>query len=194
MKKAVLASLFHNADLDDKKRHQFCPQGKSSWCRWRRQEDHNRNPTFKPKLTIQLAVYEKVLPVFRELAKDELLEKCLHGKTQNANESLNSLIWQRCPKTCFAGRKSVEIAAASAIVHFNDGPLAIDNVLSRLGVSKGYYTIAGSDKTCRNRKRRLEVKNTEKCKRRRRTLRAMKKGWLDKEMEEEGETYAPGSF
>ena len=162
MKKAVLATLFHNADLDDKKHHQFCPQGKNSWCRWRRLEDHNRNPIFKPKLNIPLAVYEKVLPVFRELVKDELLEKCLHGKTQNANESLNSLIWQRCPKTCFAGRKFVEIAAASVNGHFKDGPLAIDNVFSRLGVSKGYYTIAGFDKKCKNQKIRLEVKKYRK--------------------------------
>ena len=194
MKKAVFASLFHNADLVDEKRHQFCPQGKQSWCRWRRQQDHNGHPTFKPKLSIPLAVYDKVLPVFRELAKDELMEKCIHGKTQNANESLNSLIWQRCPKTYFAGRKSVEIAAASAVIHFNDGPLAVHNVLSRLGVIKGYYTIVGSDKKCKKRKRKLEVKNTEKSKRRRKTLRAMKKGWQDKEMEEEGDTYGSGNF
>ena len=175
IKKAVLASLLHNTELDDEKRHQFCPQGKNSWCRWRRQEDDNKKPTLRPKLNMPEAVYKKVLPIFRELAKDELLEKCLHGKTQNANESLNSLIWQRCPKTYFAGRKSVEIAAASTIVHFNDGPLAIDNVLSRLGVSRGYYTIAGSDKKCRKRKRRLDIKSTEKFKRKRRTLRAIRK-------------------
>ena len=72
MKKAVFASLFHNADLDNEKRHLFCPIGKESWCRWRRQEDQHGHPTFKPKLIVPLAVYEKVLPVLRELAQDEL--------------------------------------------------------------------------------------------------------------------------
>lgn len=84
------------------------------------------------------------------------------------------MIWQHCPKASFAGRKSVEIIAANAFVNFSDGPSGIDNILSRFGVSKGYYTIAGSDKWCKNRK--LDIKNTEKPKRRRKILRAIKKG------------------
>ena len=32
-------------------------------------------------------------PVFQDLSKDELLNKCLHGQTQNNNESLNNVIW-----------------------------------------------------------------------------------------------------
>ena len=75
----------------------------------------------KPKLDIPVAIHEKILPIFKDLAKHDLLEKCLHGKTQNVNQSLNGLIWQRCPKTIFSGRKIVEIAA-SAVIHFNDGP------------------------------------------------------------------------
>ena len=31
-------------------------------------------------------------PIFEELSGDELLSKCLHGKTPNANEALNNII------------------------------------------------------------------------------------------------------
>ena len=37
MKKAVMASLYHGIMLkDDKVRHQFCPSGDTSWCKFRR--------------------------------------------------------------------------------------------------------------------------------------------------------------
>jgi hypothetical protein len=41
--------------------------------------------------------------------------------TQNANESFNQMIWQRCPKTYWAGRKSVCIAVTLATLKFNEG-------------------------------------------------------------------------
>ena len=194
MKKAVYASLFHNSDLEEVKRHQFCPKGKESWCKWRRQREKDIQPLFKPKLNISEAIHKMILPVFRKLSKDDLLKRCLHGKTQNANESLNGLIWQRCPKAMICGRKTVEIAAASAVIHFNDGPAAMNSVLSRLGISKCFYCTIGYEKKERKRKRSIEVKNTDKSKQRRKQLRALKKGWQDKEMEEEGETYAAGKF
>ena len=36
-----------------------------------------------------------------EVSKDTKLEKCLHGKTWNANESFNGRIWERIPKNTF---------------------------------------------------------------------------------------------
>ena len=37
MQKAVMASLYHNVMLpDDKVRHQYCPKGKESWCKYQR--------------------------------------------------------------------------------------------------------------------------------------------------------------
>ena len=40
-----------------------------------------------------------VLNAFREMVIDELLEKCLSGKTQNPNESLHAKVWNKLPKT-----------------------------------------------------------------------------------------------
>ena len=33
-----------------------------------------------------------------ELSDDDLLKKCLHGKTHITNESINGVIWKKCPK------------------------------------------------------------------------------------------------
>ena len=32
-----------------------------------------------------------------------MLKKCLHGKTQNADESFNGMIWNRVPKAIHVG-------------------------------------------------------------------------------------------
>ena len=52
------------------------------------------------------------------LSNDELLAKCLHGKTQN-NESINN-IWKGCPKDIYVGQ-SLSMCVASACIGFNDG-------------------------------------------------------------------------
>ena len=41
------------------------------------------------------------LHIFLELSEDFELGKCLHGKTQNANESFDGTIWERIPKNTF---------------------------------------------------------------------------------------------
>ena len=54
------------------------------------------------------------------MAKD-LLNKCLHGKTQNSNKPLNGLIWSKLTKTVFVCTKPIEISVNSDVSHFNDG-------------------------------------------------------------------------
>jgi hypothetical protein len=52
---------------------------------------------------LPMPVIEKIKPIYQRLSQDDLLEKCLHGKTQNQNESLTAMIWQRVPKEIFVG-------------------------------------------------------------------------------------------
>ena len=40
------------------------------------------------------------------LSYDELLAKCLHGKTQN-NESINNILWKVCPKDIYVGQTTL---------------------------------------------------------------------------------------
>ncbi|GIY99578.1 uncharacterized protein CEXT_71661 [Caerostris extrusa] len=56
-----------------------------------------------------------------ELCSRDLLQKCLHGKTQNANESFNGTLWRRGPKEVFAWLKTVKIGAYDAAIQFNEG-------------------------------------------------------------------------
>ena len=60
-------------------------------------------------------------PIFLELSKDTELEKCLDGKTQNANESFNGRIWERIPKNTFVTLPCLEFRVYDAVSHFNIG-------------------------------------------------------------------------
>ena len=70
MQKAIRATLYHVASSESN-------------------HNHSESPLDETKL----------VPIDMELLSDELLSKCLHGKTQNQNESFNATIWERLPKT-----------------------------------------------------------------------------------------------
>ena len=57
-------------------------------------------------------VFQKTLFIKKGLYiffKEAKLEKCLLGKTQNANESFNSTIWERIPKNTFVTLPTLEL-------------------------------------------------------------------------------------
>ncbi|GFX73440.1 uncharacterized protein TNCV_3402511 [Trichonephila clavipes] len=68
------------------------------------------------------------------LSHPALLKKCLGGKTQNPNESLNSLIWNFCPKTIGSSLQIAEIAANLATSVFNDGNQILITILEKFGL------------------------------------------------------------
>ncbi|GFV22764.1 uncharacterized protein TNCV_4360821 [Trichonephila clavipes] len=68
------------------------------------------------------------------LSHPALLKKCLGGKTQNPNESLNSLIWKFCPKTIGSSLQIAEIAANVATRVFNDGNQILITILEKFGL------------------------------------------------------------
>ena len=80
------------------------------------------------------------------MSKEELLKRCSHGKTQNANESFNNIIWLKCPKTVFVNRQSVELGVNSAILQFKDGAHGVSNILEQFSIKYGIYTNIGSSK------------------------------------------------
>ena len=59
-------------------------------------------PDYEHVSTLPDAIVRELKPIYERLSKPELLDKSLHGLTQNACESLNSLVWQRCPKDNFS--------------------------------------------------------------------------------------------
>ncbi|GFX79040.1 uncharacterized protein TNCV_3913271 [Trichonephila clavipes] len=73
------------------------------------------------------------------LEKD-LLKTCLHGRTQNPNESFNKCIWERIPKTVFVGIETLKFGVMDAVICFNDGYVSRIKVFEALGIKPGYNT------------------------------------------------------
>ena len=135
MRKSVSAILPHVASSANNLLHHSCPDGDNSWC------GYKQNPsTYKHKKGLPLPVIKIVEPIFKDLASTNLLSKCLHGKTQNANECLYKIVWDRCSKEYFVERDVVKEAAYSAVSHFNDGRIAILKVFESLHITPGRFT------------------------------------------------------
>ena len=99
---------------------------KAIWAIWKhRSGDHSKCDDWCPskkgdisaanKNVLPPFVMKAIKPLFVQLSSPGLLQKCLHGGTQNANEAFHHLIWQRCPKTTFVGRKRLEIAVNQSV-------------------------------------------------------------------------------
>ena len=71
-----------------------------------------------PKLIPMAQVFQEKLFI---LSKDSELEKYLHGKTQNGNESFNGLIWERIPKTTSVTLLNLDFGVYDAVANFNIG-------------------------------------------------------------------------
>ena len=81
------------------------------------------------------------MSISKDLSKPELLQKCLHDKTQNNNECLNGVVWRRLPKDVFIGRKTLELGISSAVRNFNDGATVFANrVMKDLCLVDGQFT------------------------------------------------------
>ena len=89
---------------------------------------------------------EVVKPIFEALTRDELLDRCLEGATQNQNESLNSVIWSFLSKETFAGLSSVETACAMAVSPFDDGAHTVSSIMLKCGLNPGQYCYEGMEK------------------------------------------------
>ena len=195
MKKAVGAVLYHCSDITKEEvRHQFCPREPEGWCKW--QSDKLKGTSlYKKKLNLPVCIKRLLEPIFRDLSADELLGKCLHGQTQNANEAFNAVLWQKCPKEIFVGRETLQLATNSAVIAYNDGSLRLGDVYKKLDIPVGKYFMLGATQRDKKRIDSSDKKSSEIGKKRRKMLRATKKGYIDAEKEAEGgDSYSAGSF
>ena len=189
MKKAVLASLFHCASSESRHLHDYCPIGANSWCGY-----HRDRANYKHGPGLPLEVIAKVKPVYQRLSDDGLLQKCLHGKTQNRNERLNGLVWQRVPKEVFVGRDVLKFGLFDAVAHFNVGAQTVLQLYGALGIPSGKYTEEGCKMLDAEHAYNALYKGEEQNKKQRKVLRGKKKRKEDKNKQSEGVTYATGQF
>ena len=95
--------------------------------------------TYEEKPGLSSAIWDTIRPVFVSLSDGKLLQKCLYGKTQNNDESLNGLIWKPCPKGVFVDRVTLELGVASAVVAFHNVLPGIFEVFNKLDVKPGTF-------------------------------------------------------
>lgn len=107
MQKAVWAIFYHKRSTDKEPLHDFCSQGENSWCPY--QKAIVSGKVYRHSNTIPAAVMDNIKDIFKDLPMPALLKKCVGGRTQNANESLNSLIW-KLSKNIWFRKKIVQIA------------------------------------------------------------------------------------
>lgn len=177
----------------DSNYHGHCPEGPESWCGFQR-DKVNRTNTFKHGTGLPLDVREEIKPIYKRLSEDSLLSKCLDGKTQNQNESLNGMVWERVPKGVFVGSEVLQLGVYDAVAHFNIGSRAAIKVFESLGIPPGEFCINECQQLDKIRVLKAEYKFQEKNKTRRRLLRGKRKKKNDKSQEKEGDIYAPGAF
>ena len=187
MKKAAGAMLWHCTDFENSEfRHRYCSKVEGSWCKYQ------QNPDYKHSINLAKWIHDLLLPVFKSLSEDELLRKCQHGETQNSNEAINNVIWTKCPKSVYVGRSVLEMGTNSAVLEFNEGSSGVSSVFQHFGITNGYSFNLLSEKRDRERVAKSSKKTNKEGKQKRKTIRAVKKGYIDKEKDKD--CYMPGGF
>ena len=128
------------------------------------------------------------------LSEDNLLQKCLHGKTQNQNESLNGMVWQRIPKEVYVGNEKLQLGLFNEVSHFKIGSLTVIRLYQALFIPPGKYTEEGCKFQDLQRVHVAQHKSKASTKKRRKVIRGLKKKKDDKNKQKEGVNYGPGQF
>ena len=130
MQKAIGAVLYHCSEANDPEaRHMFCDKRPDTWCKYQKAKLQGKVHIDKP--SIPTVFRELVMPIFKDLSKPELLQKCLQGKTQNNNECLNGVVWKTLSKDVFVGGKTLELGISYCVINFNDGATGFANRVMR---------------------------------------------------------------
>ncbi|XP_055943287.1 uncharacterized protein LOC129972975 [Argiope bruennichi] len=142
MQKAVIAAFFHCCSSAKQPMHGQCPVGPESWCRYQQAISNGKKYKEKSK-GLPKNVLNSIKPVYMQLCDKNLLQKCLHGKTQNANESFNGILWKFIPKEIFVELSTLRLGAYMAVIQFNKGFEGLLDILRHFGVSLGVFTLKG---------------------------------------------------
>lgn len=191
MVKGIWAIYFHRLSSDSNPQHGLCPTGPESWCRYNRAKETGEKYCHKHPLPEAIALAIK--PVFRSLTDRKLLEKCMHGRTQNPNESFNSCIWKRLPKTKFIGMKTLKMGVMDAVICFNDGVSSRANVFKSMGIVPGQNMCESLRKIDFRRISDAELKLKKLSKEARKQKKKLKKQLDNAEMKSQSD-YGPGMF
>ena len=193
MSDAILASFFHIASSKGKTFHTYCEKSSTSWCQYQRNIVNGTNLHVEGPCLPNNVIYH-VKSIYQNLTKPEDLKKCLHGKTQNQNESYNDLIWGRAPKFRYCAFDKLAFAVYDSTANFNDRRQASLDIFKEINVNPGYYTTTACITMNVKRKRSAVSHSSMKWKKARKIIRAEKKRKGDASKQKEGKTYKAGGF
>ncbi|KAJ4447837.1 hypothetical protein ANN_09845 [Periplaneta americana] len=198
MKSVIYATLFHSISTDEKPEHGNCPVGTESWCFYQRavsqgkQPDPHKDNVGTPLKEVVLA---KMMPVYQRLASNTLLERCLKCLTQNANESLHSVIWRHCPKDSFGSKRRVDLSVDLAVCKFNAGcRKTVLSLQEAAGLPAGDKTVALGVRRHQGRVVKAKLRATKKFQHYRQAIKSAKRRLLEAAKRTEGTTYKAGHF
>ena len=143
---------------------------------------------------MSLDIVNLIKPIYLGLIKENELKKCLHGKTQNQNESFNSIIWERPPKTKYCSFDKLQFAVYDAVANFNDGRQASIDILKHLNIRSGHHTATMCFVSNKRRKYLAVYKSKDSTKKRRKIIRAERKNKGVKLKQNEGTVHKTGAF
>ena len=154
--------------------HFYCPKDIGTWCKYY-QDVINKTELYDISKCIPYLFREQLKPIFERLASRELLLKCQRGLTQNQNESLNGLVWSRCPKRLFCGIHRFTISVCDSISQFNNGAKGRSRFFKCLNIDIGDNSLKGLKQEQKTRLRKAATKVTVKYKKRRQILRSIER-------------------
>lgn len=189
MKNEIWATLFHKLSTDENPQHEKCSE---SWCNWKKAQAADSLDTFHHKPLLSKEVFKAIKPINEELSRDELLNRCLGGYTQNSNESFNATVWNLAPKSYSSGKKILNIATDIAVCNFNDGLTNILRIVKALEMDIGVQSHNFCLEADAKRINHAELSLTDATKEARSTLRSSRKENEEEYLNIEGQLYCPG--
>lgn len=191
MRRAILAVLYHEVKLaDDAERHSYCPDSEESWCQFKRTKSMEDKPHHLDPIFLDL-----FMPTFVRLSDPVLLERCLNGYTQNQNESLNALIWKRCPKFLWRGPTEIQVGTKLAVLQWNSGShIGRQAILDQMSLPYEEHTQAASIEKDARRVRDSLYRASEQQKGIRTVLTKKKAVEEERMKKDEGKTYGRALF
>jgi len=126
------------------------------------------------------------------LSRDELLNRCLGGYTQNSNESFNSTVWHLAPKNYSSGKKILQIASDIAVCNFNDGLINVLRIMKVMDMNIGPQSYNFCLEADAARIQRAERSLTDAAKEARSSIKVSRKENEEEFSNLEGQLYGAG--
>ena len=130
----------------------------------------------------------EVKDISTRLSTLNILKSCARGLTQNQNESINNMIWSKCPKRVFCSKTRFTISVCESIIKWNEGAMGRKMFLQALNVTCGPNVVAGLRKENISRLKNARRKISDKYNKRRQVLRQQRK------KKKNDNSYIPGAF